>query len=144
MSLIALCSQSCCSCLGLGVRVLLQLACRHCEAHSAASCCFAGSYHGSPNTARGWDDPRQFVWYDPQDSRYIPGVFSGSIFGPSSSTNGMDEYRAQTFSSAWKNRLIMVHLNSGLYVVKLAGSRTTSEVVSDHNSAFTAVSTVPA
>lgn len=77
-----------------------------------------GNYYGHPNRNRGRTDPRQNVYYN-LDVPSIPGVFEQTIAPLKSSSNGMDEYRANTFNGALRGQLIVQLLKSSTYNLKL-------------------------
>ena len=80
-------------------------------------------YYGSPNRNRGRTDSRQNNFYGTVNpfSNSIPGVFTEPIgtFGKNS-TNGIDEYRANTFNGQLRGNLIAQEFNSKVWSVELS------------------------
>ncbi|MCW5828963.1 MAG: PQQ-dependent sugar dehydrogenase [Deltaproteobacteria bacterium] len=79
----------------------------------------AGHYYGHPNRNRGIDDDRQNVYYGPDAET---GDFTQAIAWFPSTTNGLDEYRAQTFGGAFRGSLMLVHWTKGLYRARLSAN----------------------
>ncbi|GMW02599.1 MAG: hypothetical protein AMXMBFR84_37350 [Candidatus Hydrogenedentota bacterium] len=79
-----------------------------------------GDYYGHPNRNRGRVDARQYVYYgDLAASPNDPGVFHQSYFIVPPSTNGVDEYRANTFNGAMRGDLVMQQWNGNTYRVEM-------------------------
>ncbi|MEL7406854.1 MAG: malectin domain-containing carbohydrate-binding protein, partial [Cyanobacteria bacterium J06558_2] len=77
-----------------------------------------GNYYGQPNRNRGRQDPRQNVYYyfnDPSTADYTAPIAEFQ-----SSTNGIIEYRANTFGGQLKGNLITQRWNGVLYNVELS------------------------
>ncbi len=62
-------------------------------------------YHGHPNPNRAVADPRQWVYHDHIEPS-IPGVFRQVLTTFPSSTDGIVEYRANTFGGAMRGDLL--------------------------------------
>jgi hypothetical protein len=77
-----------------------------------------GRYYGSPNRNRGRDDYRENFYRHPDDGT-VDGDFVGPATTLSSSSNGIIEYRAQTFNSAMRGEIITQHWNSKPTRIKL-------------------------
>ena len=76
-----------------------------------------GNYYGQPNRSRGENDPRQNVYHyydEPSTANHTApiGMFT-------SSTNGIIEYRSNTFGGQLKGNLIAQRWNGFLYNVEL-------------------------
>lgn len=77
-----------------------------------------GNYYGQPNRSRGQDDPRQNVYhYFYEDST---ADYTAPIDTFASSTNGIIEYRANTFGGQLRGNLITQKWNGFLYNVELS------------------------
>ena len=87
-----------------------------------------GNYYGHPNRNRGRTDSRQNKYYNLQPPT-IPGVFEQAIAKLKSSSNGMDEYRSNTFNGALRGQIIVQLLNDFTYNIKLNPDRKTVEKV---------------
>ena len=77
-----------------------------------------GNYYGQPNRSRGEDDPRQNIYYyydDPSNADYTAPIAEFT-----SSTNGIIEYRSNTFGGQLKGNLIAQRWNGFLYNVELS------------------------
>ena len=77
-----------------------------------------GNYYGQPNRSRGEDDPRQNVYHyydEPSTANYTAPI--GEF---TSSTNGIIEYRSNTFGGQLKGNLIAQRWNGFLYNVELS------------------------
>lgn len=70
----------------------------------------AGNYYGHPNLARGAQDAAQFVYRDTLEPS-IPEDFTQALAIVDSSTNGIVEYRAQTFWGQWRGDLLVQRFN---------------------------------
>lgn len=70
-----------------------------------------GNYYGHPNRSRGATDPRQNVYRGPSDPA-IPDEHTPPLTALSSSTNGLTEYRADTFGGQMRGDLIAQRWNS--------------------------------
>lgn len=77
-----------------------------------------GNYYGQPNRSRGQDDPRQNVYhYFYEDST---ADYTAPIDTFASSTNGIIEYRSNTFDGQLRGNLITQKWNGFLYNVELS------------------------
>ena len=77
-----------------------------------------GNYYGQPNRSRGEADPRQNVYhYFYEDST---ADYSAPIDTFASSTNGIIEYRSNTFDGQLRGNLITQKWNGFLYNVELS------------------------
>lgn len=65
-----------------------------------------GAYYGHPNRSRGLEDARENVYYNTKTAS-VPGVFEQCLSEVSSSTDGIDEYRAHTFGDAMLGQLLV-------------------------------------
>ncbi|MEM8720692.1 MAG: carbohydrate-binding domain-containing protein [Cyanobacteria bacterium P01_G01_bin.39] len=77
-----------------------------------------GNYYGQPNRNRGQDDPRQNIYHyfdEPSTADY-----TAPIADFTSSTNGIIEYRSNTFGGQLKGNLIAQRWNGVLYNVELS------------------------
>jgi glucose/arabinose dehydrogenase len=83
----------------------------------------AGAYYGHPNRNRGRTDSRQNVYYGTSAAE-IPGVFTQKITTFPSSTDGITEYRANTFLGTMRGELIAQKHNGATYRVKLSADGT--------------------
>ena len=88
-----------------------------------------GNYYGWANRNRGFDDPREYIWRDvtePADADYTPPLHLIP-----SSADGIAEYRAQTFNSQLRGRLVVQKWNSNQYMIELTpdGSAFQSELL---------------
>ncbi len=70
-----------------------------------------GNYYGHPNRARGRTDPRQNIYRAP-DTPAIAGEYTAPLSTLSSSTNGLIEYRADTFGGQMRGDLLAQRWNS--------------------------------
>ncbi len=77
-----------------------------------------GRYYGSPNRNRGREDERQNI-YRERDVATIPGEYEQPVTEFGASTNGLIEYRAQTFNSAMRGDLVAQRWNAATYRVGL-------------------------
>jgi len=75
-----------------------------------------GNYYGHANRNQGRFDPRQYVWYSPNDT----GDFTPPLGTVASSTNGISEYRATTFLGEMQGNLLAQKWNGTLYNAALA------------------------
>ena len=94
-----------------------------------------GAYYGHPNRNRGEEDPRQNVYYsDKQPS--IPGVHTAPLTTFPASTNGIDEYRANTFAGQMRGNLITQKWNGASFNVSLSpdGTQVTNQETLDPQS----------
>ena len=76
-------------------------------------------YYGHANRLRGASDPRQCVWrsiFEPSDAQYTAPM---TTFTPS--TNGITEYRSNTFGGQLKGHLLASRWEGELYDVELSG-----------------------
>ena len=78
-----------------------------------------GFYYGHPNRNLGLFDDRLNVYHD-QSPPTQPGVFDQILETFTASTNGIDEYRAQTFGGAMRGDLVLQQWNGSTYRVKLS------------------------
>jgi len=79
-----------------------------------------GEYFGHPNRNRGRSDYRENIYRD-TDQLPIPGeVFSQKMVSFDPSTNGIVEYRANTFNGALRGELIIQKWNDQTYRIKLS------------------------
>ena len=79
-----------------------------------------GNYYGSANRSRGRYDQRQYIYYGgAAGPSSIPSVFKQQIIGLTSSTDGIDEYRANTFQGQMRGWLLVQQFQSGLSRVLL-------------------------
>ena len=77
-----------------------------------------GNYYGQPNRSRGQEDPRQNVYhYFYEDST---ADYTAPIDTFASSTNGIIEYRSNTFDGQLRGNLITQKWNGFLYNVELS------------------------
>ena len=76
-------------------------------------------YYGHPNRNRGQEDSRQNVYYSHKDST-VPGVYTEPLTTFSASTNGIDEYRANTFGGQMRGNLITQKWNGESFNVTLS------------------------
>ncbi len=79
----------------------------------------AGRYYGSPNRARGRTDARQLVYRDPTVPS-LPGEFAQTLVSLPSSTDGIDEYRSETFGGQMRGELLVQQWNAGSRRLRLA------------------------
>ncbi len=77
-----------------------------------------GSYYGHPNRSRGRYDPHENVYRDPSVPAIL-GQYTAPLATVASSSNGIDEYRATTFSSAMRGNLLVQQLDGVLYHAQL-------------------------
>ena len=76
------------------------------------------SYYGQPNRNRGEDDPRQNTYYyfdEPSNADYTAPIAEFT-----SSTNGITEYRSNTFGGQLRGNLLAQRWNGVLYNVELS------------------------
>lgn len=78
-----------------------------------------GNYYGHPNRNRGRTDDRQNVYHGIVEPS-VPGVFTQALTDFVSSTNGIVEYRANTFQGAMRGDLLAQKWNGETYRVILA------------------------
>ena len=92
-------------------------------------------YYGHPNRNRGEEDPRQNVYYSNDDAS-IPGVHTAPLTSFPASTNGIDEYRANTFAGQMRGNLITQKWNGASFNVSLStdGSQVTNQETLDPDS----------
>ncbi len=64
-----------------------------------------GRYYGHPNRNRGREDFRQNIYHD-RTVASIPGEYEGTVAHFQASTNGIIEYRSQTFNDAMRGDLL--------------------------------------
>lgn len=95
-----------------------------------------GRYYGSANRSRGRTDPRQLVYRGP-DVPSLPGEFAQTLVTLPSSTDGIDEYRADTFGGQMRGELLVQQWNGGSRRLRLSDDG--REVVG--NQAFSAITT---
>jgi hypothetical protein len=90
----------------------------------------AGDYYGHPNRNRGRDDSREYV-YQGNSAPANPANFTQGLTTFLPSTNGITEYRAQTFGSAMRGDLLAQQWNGATYRITLSshGRSVTSKVV---------------
>jgi len=89
-----------------------------------------GGYYGHPNRNRGQTDARQNVYYGPTEPE-LPGVFDQVMAVLPSSTNGIDEYRAQTFAGAMRGNLLVQKWNTRTMRVVPSADGSVAELVED-------------
>ncbi len=89
-----------------------------------------GAFYGHPNRNRGRYDPRQNVYHGVVEPS-IPGVFTQNIATLESSTNGLVEYRAQTFNGQMRGELLVQKWNFRSRRLKLNASRDAVVEVND-------------
>ncbi len=77
------------------------------------------AYYGHPNRNRGQEDPRQNVYYSDKDAT-IPGIYTAPLTTFAASTNGIDEYRANTFGGQMRGNLITQKWNGESFNVVLS------------------------
>ena len=80
-----------------------------------------GRFYGEANRARGRYDDRQAVYHDNEDPS-IPHLLAAPLRVLSSSTNGIDEYRATAFNSAMRGNLVAMKWNGGMWQITLSES----------------------
>ncbi|NJS15836.1 MAG: hypothetical protein HC787_00070 [Nostocaceae cyanobacterium CSU_2_110] len=80
-------------------------------------------YYGHPNRNRGQEDPRQNVYYSDKEPS-IPGVYTAPLTTFPASTNGIDEYRANTFGGQMRGNLITQKWNGESFNVTLSSDGT--------------------
>lgn len=78
-----------------------------------------GVYYGHANRARGRSVDHENIWRDTAEPS-IPGKFRQAISVLSSSTNGIDEYRATTFGNQLRGQLLVQRWNSHVSAVELS------------------------
>ncbi|MEQ9626250.1 malectin domain-containing carbohydrate-binding protein, partial [Coleofasciculus chthonoplastes] len=76
-----------------------------------------GNYYGHANRNQGRFDPRQYVWYSPNDTT---GDFTPPLGTVASSTNGISEYRATTFLGQMQGNLLAQKWNGTVYNASIA------------------------
>ncbi|MEM7309398.1 MAG: IPT/TIG domain-containing protein [Planctomycetota bacterium] len=77
-----------------------------------------GNYYGSPNRGRGRYDPRQNVYRNATEPE-IAGEFTQALTLLSSSMDGIDEYRANTFQGQLRGDLVAQKMGSYTYRIDL-------------------------
>ena len=82
------------------------------------------NYYGHPNRNRGRYDSRQNVFHGTGDVE-IPGVFTQVIQTVQPSSNGILEYRANTFNGAMRDELLVQHWNAETFRFQLSGDKQT-------------------
>ncbi len=83
-----------------------------------------GQYFGHSNCNRGRTDPRQNKWHDHIQSDII-GEFTQAITTFASSTNGIIEYRANTFNGAMRDNLVAQKYNNLTFRIELSDDKRT-------------------
>ena len=78
-----------------------------------------GAYYGHPNRNRGATDARQNVYHG-ADEPDVPGVYTAPLATADSSTNGVVEYRAETFGGQLRGALLAQEWNGSLFAFDLA------------------------
>jgi glucose/arabinose dehydrogenase len=78
-----------------------------------------GKYYGHPNRNRGALDPRQCVFHSGYDNSTANHTAPMKIYP--ASTNGIIEYRSNTFNGQLREHLILSRLQGELFDVKLSG-----------------------
>jgi glucose/arabinose dehydrogenase len=73
-----------------------------------------GDYYGHPNRNRGRDDPREYV-YQGNSAPANPAAFTHGLATFPASTNGIMEYRAQTFGGAMRGNLLVQKWNGATF-----------------------------
>ncbi len=79
-----------------------------------------GAYYGHANRNRGRTDPRQNVYHPASSGADIPGVFTQALATVPSSTDGVDEYRADTFQGQMRGDIVAQKWYSNIYRVELS------------------------
>ncbi len=74
-----------------------------------------GRYYGHANRNRGRYDSRQNVYHLPTDPTTATGYNGSPMATITSSSDGIDEYRATTFNSQMRGNLLVQHWHGGLY-----------------------------
>lgn len=77
-----------------------------------------GAYYGHPNRCRGRDDPRQNVYRGPLEPT-LPGEFTQRITDLPPSSDGIVEYRADTFRGALRGDLLVQRFTGDLLRLEL-------------------------
>ena len=80
----------------------------------------AGNYYGHPNRSRGRTDPRQNVYYRSSVGTSIPETITQAIGGLLSSSNGIDEYRSDTFQGQLRGDLLAQKWGSNVRRIQLS------------------------
>ncbi|MEB3215657.1 MAG: malectin domain-containing carbohydrate-binding protein [Nostocales cyanobacterium 94392] len=80
-------------------------------------------YYGHPNRNRGQEDSRQNVYYSDKEPT-VPGVYTAPLTTFPASTNGIDEYRANTFGGQMRGNLITQKWNGESFNVTLSSDAT--------------------
>ncbi len=78
-----------------------------------------GLYYGHPNRNRGRTVPIENLYYGPFEPE-IPGSFAQTLLVLPSSTDGIVEYRAETFQGAMRGNLLVQTWNGGTRRLELA------------------------
>jgi glucose/arabinose dehydrogenase len=95
-----------------------------------------GNYYGSPNRNRGRNDPRQDVYYAGlHGPPSIPNTFAQMISWLPPSSDGIDEYRANTFQGVMRGNLVIQEYQNRLRRVRLTpdGRGTQGHLLIDPN-----------
>lgn len=79
-----------------------------------------GNYYGHPNRSRGRTDPRQDVYRRSTVGASEPETFTQSLVSLLSSTDGLDEYRANTFQGQMRGNLVAQKWGSNVRRIQLA------------------------
>ncbi|MEQ8768500.1 MAG: malectin domain-containing carbohydrate-binding protein [Planctomycetota bacterium] len=79
----------------------------------------ADEYYGAPNRNRGRTDPRQNVYHWTWEGS-IPGTYTRPLSTFHSSTDGILEYRATSFQSALRGKLLAQKWNGQTYLIELS------------------------
>ncbi len=79
-----------------------------------------GHYYGHPNRNRGRYDDRQNVYHLPTDPETFATYNGAPMATVASSSDGIDEYRATTFSSQMRGNLLVQKWRGSLYRATLA------------------------
>ncbi|MCB0339287.1 MAG: IPT/TIG domain-containing protein, partial [Bdellovibrionales bacterium] len=80
---------------------------------------FDGHYYGHPNRNRGRYFTRENTYHFPTDSPE-EGLYTSPLALVTSSSNGIDQYRATTFDSALRSNLLVQKWNGPLFNLKLS------------------------
>lgn len=78
-----------------------------------------GQYYGHPNRNRGRYEARENVYHDGGSVPAYAGEFTPAIDQLSSSSNGIDEYRATTFQSQLRGQLLVQRWDDGINHIEL-------------------------
>ncbi len=89
-----------------------------------------GDYYGHPNRNRGREDVREYV-YQGNSAPANPAAFTQGLAAFAPSTNGITEYRAQTFGGAMQGELLTQQWRGQTYRTTLSpdGRSVTSNVI---------------